>query len=448
VRPAPSRTRDRLDRHDSIKVEVISMAGRITRRTLIAGGLAVAGSAVEAWGRLRPVVYAQGAALIRFGFLVPLTGTVAQSGRDMLDALQLYLSEHNGTVGGRPVQLIVEDTGGVPANALTKARKLVEEDRVHVLAGPLLASEGYAIRDYVTEKTVPTLYPVVSADDITQRKRSPNIIRTGWSSSQPSHPFGEWVASTLGYKRIAAIGSDYAFGYEVVGGFQRTFEDGGGQIVQKIWVPLGTPDYSPYVTRLRRDVDAVFAIPVGADVIRFVKAYREYGLKDKIPLIGGGLLSDESLLRGMAPEDPVGAVTALMWSAALLTPAARKFVAAFTGRYHKDPSYYAETCYTCAQWIDVAAQHVSGKVEDVEAFLRALRSVQLPDAPRGPIRLDSDQNPIQNIYLRKVELKDGRPQNSVIHTFHNVSQYWTFPRDAFLQQPVYDRAYPPCRYCG
>ncbi len=351
-------------------------------------------------------------------------------------------------MAGRPVELIVEDTGGVPANALTKARKLLEGDHVHVLAGPLLASEGYAIRDYVTEQRVPALYPVVSADDITQRKGSPNIIRTGWSSSQPSHPFGEWVAKTLGYKKVAAIGSDYAFGYEVVGGFQRTFEQQGGQIVQKIWAPLGTPDFSPYVTRLRRDVDAVFGILVGADAIRFVKAYHQYGLKDRIPVIGGGVLTDESLLRGMAPEEAVGIVTPLMWSAALLNPFARKFVADYTTRYHKDPSYYAETCYTCARWIDVAAQRIGGKVEDVDAFLGALRAVQLPDAPRGPIRLDSYQNPIQNIYIRKVEVINGHVQNSVVHTFHNVTQFWTFAPAQFLAQPVYDRRYPPCGYCG
>jgi len=345
-------------------------------------------------------------------------------------------------------RLIVEDAGGVPTNALTKARKMVEQDQVHILTAPLLASEGYAVRDYVVERNVPTLFAVCSADDLTQRKRAPNLVRTGWSSSQPTHPFGEWVATVLKFKRIATIGSDYAFGYEVVGGFQRTFEDHGGQIVQKIWAPLGTPDYSPFVTRLRRDVDAVFGIPVGADAIRFVKAYRQYGLKDKVPLIGGGVLSDESLLRGMAPEDATGALTPLMWSAALRTPQARKFVAAYTGKYQKDPSYYAETCYTCARWIDVAAQHINGKIEDVGTFLKALRSLQLPDAPRGPIRLDGDANPIQNIYIRKVELVDGHLQNSVIHTFHNVSQYWTFPRADFLKQPVYDRDYPPCRGCG
>ncbi|TMI93116.1 MAG: ABC transporter substrate-binding protein [Bacillati bacterium ANGP1] len=427
------------------------MAARIARRALLKGGVAVAGATAAAGlERLRPLVYAQTApaAPIRIGFLADITGTVAQSGRDMLDGFQLYLAERGSVMAGRQVQLIVEDAGGVPANALTKARKMVEQDRVHLLTAPLLASEGYAIRDYIVDRNVPTLFAVSSADDLTQRKRAPNLVRTGWASSQPSHPFGEWVAATLKYKKVATVGSDYAFGYEVVGGFQRTFELHGGEIVQKLWAPLGTPDFSPYVTQIRRDVDAVFAIPVGADVLRFVKAYRQYGLKDRLPLVGGGLLTDESNIRGMDLEDAAGIITPLMWSAALSTPQARKFVEAYTARYHKDPSYYAETNYSGAMWVEAAVQQLGGKVEDKEAFLRALRAVQLPNAPRGPMRLDAYQNVIQNVYVRKVDVQGGHAANAVIDTFHNVSQFWKFPPEEFLRQPVYDRGYPPCRYCG
>jgi branched-chain amino acid transport system substrate-binding protein len=440
------------------------MAQRITRRTLLKGGAALAAVAgTRALDRLSPVVYAQGdRPPIRIGFLPALTGTAAPSGRDMLDGLTLYLDQHNTTIGGRPVQLIVEDTGGNPTNTLTKTRKLVEGDRVHILIGPLLANEGYAIRDYVIERKVPTILSVVSADDLTQRKGSPYLIRTSWSSSLPSHPFGEYAYATLKYRKIAMLGNDYAFPYEVNGGFQRTFEAHGGQIVQKLWAPLGTPDFSPYVTQFRRDVDAIYATTAGADAIRFAHAYRQYGLKDRIPLIGGGTLMDESLLRGMAPEDAVGVVTALHWSAGLRTPEARKFVSAYVAKYQKDPSYYAEACYTAGRWIDIATTHSGGKVEDRDAFLQALRTLQLPDAPRGPVRLDAYQNPIENVYVRKVEragtvtgpssetfaAQSGGLVNSVIYTFHNVSQFWTFKPEEYLKQPVYDRNYPPCKFCG
>src|SRR5579884_1829648 len=258
------------------------MARTLTRRALLTRGALLAGAAACGLGTLRSLVYAQGRAPIRIGFIADITGTVAQSGRDMLDGFQLYLAEKGSAMAGRPVDLVVEDAAGVPANALTKAQKLVEQDRVHILTAPLLASEGYAIRDYIAERNMPTLFAVCSADDLTQRKRAPVIIRTGWSSSQPSHPFGEWVAKTLRYKRVATIGSDYAF--------------------------------------------------------RFTKAYRQYGLKGRIPLIGGGVLMDESLLRGMDPADAEGTITALMWSAALPTPQAQRFVAAYRAKYQKDPS--------------------------------------------------------------------------------------------------------------
>jgi len=196
------------------------MAKRITRRTLLKGGAALAGAAwAGAFSDIRSIVYAQGGPPpIRIGFLPALTGTAAPSGRDMLDGLTLYLAQHNSTIAGRPVQLIVEDTGGNPTNTLTKTRKLVENDRVHILIGPLLANEGYAIRDYVTERKVSTLLPVVSADDLTQRKRSPNMIRTGWSSSLPSHPFGEYAYTTLKYRKIAMLGTTTPFPLRSTGG--------------------------------------------------------------------------------------------------------------------------------------------------------------------------------------------------------------------------------------
>src|SRR5262249_13807878 len=185
---------------------------------------------------------------------------------------------------------------------LAKARSLVESQGVHVLMGPLSAAVGYAVAGYVTDKKVPTIFPIVSAEDITQRKRSAYIVRTGWTSAQPSQPFGKWVYDHLGYRKRAMCGSDFAVGWEVAGGFQRPFEDAGGQVVQKLWPPLNTPDFGPYLAQLRRDVDAVFCVFSGADALRFAKQYSEAGLKGKLPLIGGG-----ELPRADAPRTRGGA---------------------------------------------------------------------------------------------------------------------------------------------
>jgi len=383
---------------------------------------------------------------IKIGGAWPLTGVVAASGKDMLNGFELYLEQVNRTMSDRRVEFVMEDTAGIPANTLTKVRKLVERDRVHVLIVGLLATEGYAVRDYVTRFRAITLLPVVAADDLTQRLRTPYMIRTGWASSQPSHPFAHYVYHKLGYRKIAAIADDYAFGYEVVGGFQKAFEDLGGCIVQKVWNPLGTPDFGPYLSQLRRDVDAIFALEVGADAIRFMKQYQEFGLKERLPLVGGGVLTDESLLRSMGDE-AIGVITALQWSAALNTTAARRFVEAYKQRFGTDPSYYAETLYTTGRWLDIAIRRIGGRVEDKQAFLNALRKVEIFDAPRGPVRLDAYQNPIHNIYVRQVQKVGGKLQNTVIFTYPNVSQFWTYNPEEFLKQPVYSRDFPALKRC-
>ena len=393
---------------------------------------------------LSPAVAQKGP--IRIGFLSPLTGGAAQIGRDMVNGFDMYLEETGHQIAGRKAEVIVEDTAGNPATAITKFRKLVESDRVHMVVGETFAHIGYALASKADEYRMPTIFPVIAADDLTQRKPSKWVVRLGWASSQPSHPFGEYAAKTLGYKKVAVLGSDYAFGYEVVGGFQKTFEEAGGQVIQKLWAPLGTVDLAPYLTQLRRDADAAFVIVVAATALRFPAHYQDAGLRGRLPLIGGAVITDESILPGFGDE-ALGIVTPLMYSAALDSPANKRFVAEYRRRYGKVPSYFSETCYTTARWISEAARAVGGAVEEREKFLAAFGRIEIPDAPRGSLKLDAWGNPIQNIYVRRVERKGGELQNTVIHTFPAVSQFWTYKPEEFLKQPVYSRDYPPCRHC-
>jgi branched-chain amino acid transport system substrate-binding protein len=383
---------------------------------------------------------------IKIGFLAPMTGGAAQVGKDMVNGLTMWLDENNHQIAGRKVEVIVEDTQGQPNIALTKLRKLVESDSVQVLAGGLFAHVGYALAPKVDEYKVPMLYPVMAADDLTQRKPAKWVVRTGWTSSQPSHPFGEYAVKTLGYKKVVSIATDYAFGWEVVGGFQKTFEENGGQIIQKLWPPLGTTDFAPYLAQIRRDADAVFALMVAASALRFPKQYEDAGLKARLPLIGGGVSMDEFVLPSLGDE-AIGTITPLIYSAAIDTPVNKRFVAEYRKKYGKVPSYYSETCYTSGRWINEAAKAVGGDVEAREKFLAALKKVEIPDAPRGPIKLDSYGNPIQNIYVRKVQKKDGELWNTVVQVYPNVSQFWKYKPDEFLKQPVYDRNFPACKYC-
>ena len=385
-------------------------------------------------------VLAVGAAppAIRIGFIAPLSGAYAQNGRDILNGLLLYLAETGYRMAGRPVELVVEDDEAIPATGLTKARKLIERDQVHLMAGALLSSTGYALAPYIDSVGIPMLYPVVSADDLTQRRRSQWIVRTGYSGSQPNHAFGEYAYRTLKLRTVATIALDYAFGWESVGGFSRTFEAEGGRVVQKIWCPLSVHDFAPYLAQVSRRVDAVYALVLGRAALQFMRQYTEFGLKRRILLIGAGTTTDEHVLPSMGDE-AIGVVTALHYSAALDTAANRTFVAEYRRRYHKIPSYYAESMYTGAKWIAAAAERVDGRVEDRATFMRALRTVALTDLPRGPVELDEYGNPIENVYVRKVERVNGELQNTVIATFPRVSQFWNYPPADYLKQPLYSR---------
>ena len=387
---------------------------------------------------------------LRIGFLVPTTGIYAQIGKDMVDGFQLYLDQVNGDFAGAKVKFIVEDEQGKPATAVLKAAKLVGEDKVHMLVGGLLASTGYALAPESTRDKVLYIASVPSADDLTQRKLKefPYFVRTGWTSSQPTQPLGQW-ACDQGYKKVAVVAADYAFGYESVGGFQKVFEDCGGKVIQKIWPPLGTKDFGPYISTLKPDADAIFTLMVGPMALQFPKQLRGAGIKK--PIIGGTVSYDEFALPFMGDE-VIGDVSALQYSAALETPKNEAFVKAFRAKYGKVPGYYAESNYSTALMIHEVMKKTGGKWPGAEEFIKILTSLKV-DTPRGPVSFDDMRNPVQNIYIKKVEKKKmfgydkAELWNTVIKTYPQVSQFWTYGKDKFLAQPVYDRDFPPCKYC-
>jgi len=186
---------------------------------------------------------------IKIGFLSPISGAIAQAGKDMYSGCELYWQEHGMQIAGRKLEVILEDTEGQPATAVTKLRKLIDSDRVNLLAGVILSNVAYALVPPIEAAGIPTIYPINSADDLTQRKRPAWLVRTGFSAGGNMHPFGEYAAKVLKYRKVVTISLDYAFGWETVGGFHKAFEDNGGQIIQKIWVPLNIQDYAPYLAR-------------------------------------------------------------------------------------------------------------------------------------------------------------------------------------------------------
>ena len=387
-----------------------------------------------------------GVNVIKAGLLAPLTGVGAASGQDMVNGWNLWWKLHGNTLcnGKAEIQTIVQDTASVPDTARNKARFLVEQSGVPFIVGPLFANEGLAVATYAKAKGIPLFWPITSNDNFTQRQRSDLIIRVaGWTSSQPNHPFADWILQNYPqYKKFATLGSDYIFGYETIGGFVHVATLHGAKIIKQVWNPLGTSDFSPYLPLIANSgANAAFVEEVGADSPRFMKAWSSYGYKDKMPLFGDETLTDQSQLRSMGPEAE-GTITVGHFAEGRNDPATQTFVQAFDKAYGQLPSYYATALYTAAQWLSQGMESVGCNIANQAAFLKAVRAVKLTDSAFGPMSLDSYGNPIENIYIRKVERRsDGRLWNVPIQTIPNVSQFYNFDPTQYLAQPSYTRDY-------
>jgi branched-chain amino acid transport system substrate-binding protein len=409
----------------------------ISRRQFVSG---VAGAGIASMAAPN-LLSAQNSEPIRVGLMAAKTGALASGGIDMDLAMTMFLKERENTLAGRKVELTVADTAGAPATARAKAQELVEKNNVHCIIGPLAAFEALAIADYLTEKEIPTL-GVAAAEDMTQRHPSPWFARLTSTSAQCAYPLADYVAKELKYKRIVTIADDFAYGHEMSAGFQRAFEDNGGKIIQKIFTPLATPDYGSYVAQVK-GADAIFLGTAGSNGFRFLRQFIEYGLKDKMAVIGGMTALDESVLRNMGDE-ALGIVTTSWYSAELDNPLNKVFAAAFRKQFKYDPGYYAGGTYVTAQVLEAAIKATKGNVEDKKALMAAIRGGNV-DTVRGPIKIDEFGNAIGDVYIRKVTRSDGRLVNSVIKTYPDVSQFWTYDKTAFLKNPVYSRDYPPAK---
>ena len=405
----------------------------------VGAALTVAGLAAAT---LLPLQSASAQEPLRIGFLTVRSGALAAGGKQMEEGIQLFLKERNNMIAGRKVELTIADTGGNPAGAKTKTQELVERNKVHVVIGPLAAFEALAIDDYIRQSKTPNVSPSAAAEDLTQRKTNPWFVRTSASSAQPNQPLGEYAAKTLNYKRIVIIADDFAYGHETAAGFQRVFEDNGGKVVQKLWPPLNVADYGSYIGQLKGNVDAIYAGFAGANGLRFLKQLREFG--NKLPVLGSATTTDEGILKQMGDE-ALGVISGGFYAAGLDSPESKRFVAAVNKEYGADPGYYTLGAYSAGVLVEQAAKAVGGKVEDKEAFMKALRNPGVIKDARGDWRIDEYGNPVQPIFIRKVERVGGKLVHTVLKTYPNVSQFWTYEPKAFLAAPVYSRNVPEAK---
>jgi branched-chain amino acid transport system substrate-binding protein len=306
----------------------------------------------------------------------------------------------------------------------------------------LAAFELLAITDYIRDRKTP-LISMAAAEDVTQRRANPFVIRTSGSSAQCCHVLGDYAARDLGYRRIATLAEDNAYGYESVSGFQRVFEDEGGKVVKKLWPALVTPDYAPYIAQIA-DVDCLLSGLAGSNPVKFMRAYADLGFKTKIPMIAAWTAMDDALLRSLGDE-AVGVVSAHWYSADFESPANDRLRSAMQREYNAQPGGYSAGLYIAGQCIETALQALGERADDRKALAETLHQISLTDTPRGSVKFDRFGNVVGDVFIRKCERKNGQLVNTVVKIYPSVSQFWTYDEKEFLAAPVYGRDYPPAK---
>jgi branched-chain amino acid transport system substrate-binding protein len=379
---------------------------------------------------------------IRIGFLPPITGPLASPGAEMVNGFRLFWEQAGMTAGGRKVEIVTGDTTCNPDQALTQARRLVLQEKVHFMVGPLCGHEGPAVAQVSKETGVPLVMDAAGADNVTKWERTPTVVRTAISSSQIGHPFGEYLYKELGLRNVTFIGQDYTFGHEVTLGAIKTFTDLGGKVARLIWNPIGTKDYGTTIATIPADTDGVAVTIVGADRIRLFEDWFNFGMDKKHKIFGTYWLQEDMLPQ--IDDRAVGLISnSLQYVSGIDTPENKAFVDAYVAKHKRLPSWFAESAYTAGLWTKAAIDSIGGNVEDRAAFLKAMRTVQVK-APRGPLKLDAYDNPIQNVYIARVE-KVKHPvlgdvlMNKPIKTYEAVSQFWTWKPEEFLARGPYKR---------
>lgn len=359
---------------------------------------------------------------IRIGIPLALTGPLAVNGEDNRKGSLLYLEEIGTQVAGRKIEVTVEDTEGKPDIALTKLRKLVERDRVHVLLGIVNSAAAYAVRDYVHTQGVPLIITTAGAKDLTLARKSPFIFRVANDNTQENLPLGHYTATKLGHKTAIVMAADFAAGREMADAFMKTYTAAGGQVTQQVYAPLGTPDFAPFIGRLRPEqADVLYAWFAGADPARFAKQLKEYGFTK--PIVSQGAFAPIYALQAIG-ETGLTILTAKQYSDTLETPENRRFVAAFLQKYKVKPDGWAEQGYVGAKAVAEAVKAIGGKIEDRAAFLAALRKARF-EGPAGMVWFDDNQQRVFDVYIRKVEKVGNEYVNRVIDKIPNASQSWT-----------------------
>jgi len=369
--------------------------GQQRRRVVTALG---ATGLLGALGAAAPVL-AQSSKL-KVGFMLPYTGTYAALGRAIENGFKLYVKEQGGKLGGRELEYFTVDDESEPAKAADNVNKLIKRDNVDVIVGTVHSGVQMAIVKAARDNNTLLIIPNAGVDEATGPLCAPNIFRVSFSNSQPGLAMGI-VAALKGYKTAVTITWKYAAGEQSIGGFKESFEKGGGKVIKELFVPFPTVEFQALLTEIAAlKPSCVYTFFAGGGAVKFVKDYAAAGLKEKIPLLGAGFLTDGTLeAQGAAAE---GVLTTLHYADNLKTPRNTAFRLAYAKSYDSKADVYAVQGYDSAQLLGIGLRAVNGDMSQRALLFRAMAAAEI-DSPRGKITLSPSHNVVQDFYLRQVQ---------------------------------------------
>ena len=388
---------------------------------------------------------------IKMGALATLEGAFTVLGEDSMRGVQMALAEFENMAGGKKIDLVTGSSDASPDSAIRAARKLVEQDGVQVLVGPLSGSEGLAIKDYAkTQPEVTFLNGSSAAQDTTLRKPAENFFRFSTDGAQWMAGLGEYAYNEKGYRNVAVLAEDYSFPYTQVFGFLEPFCRLGGKspIESRFWVPIGNKDYSSVIAALPDDVDAIYVALGGADAVNFLTQYEQVG--GELPLIGGSITVDQTVLgsKGRTRSFVIGTPSAGPISDTWDDPRWNAFVVAYQQQFpdgFPSPSLFAHAYYINTKAALLALDQVGGDLSDGGVNYRAALSSLEFETPTGMVKLDERRNAIADVFLTEViEGPEGNLLNKTIKVTQQVSQTSGLPYDQFLEYGPVSRENPSC----
>jgi branched-chain amino acid transport system substrate-binding protein len=389
--------------------------------------------------------------VLKVGGLATLEGVFAKNGEDDMRGLEVALKEYKYSAGGYKIELIKGSSDAKPDVAVRAARKLIEQDGVQILIGPLSGSEGLAMKDYAkTKPEITFINGTSAAQDTTLRDPAPNFFRFWTDGAQWSWGLGEYVAKTKGWKKIAAIAEDYSFPYTMMLGFALDYCGNGGKIVSRSWVPLGTKDYASYIAALPTDVDAIYVALGGGDAIAFLNQYQQAGGKAK--LIAGAITVDQAILtsKGKARDALLGTPAAQPIADNDDSPQWTSFVKAYQDAFPADqrfptPSLFATGYYIATKAMLEGLKAVNGDLSNNHAAYRQALSTLKLQGPTGEITLDENRHAIAPNYITEVvEGPGGNMINKVIKKTPPINQLLGLDRAKFMSIGPVGRDVPKC----